>query len=740
MTHTDTRRAALAAGLILLSMLSGLALAGDPASVAIKSATIVRAARVPVIDGHIDPEEWAGATLIEDLQQIQPNEFAPPTQRTQIYLLYDKDALYIAARMWDTNPVTARILRQGELLNGDDHFGVILNPENDRRSGYMFVVGANGVRVNAIYQNVTQAQYDWDGIFDATGSQDDDGWVAEMAIPYKTISFDPQGDTWGINFFRVIAGVNERIGWVSRNRAQDPSIVGVVQGFSGLERGLGLDVVPAASVSQRREFDPAGSEIKTRPSLDVFYKITPTLNGALTFNTDFSATEVDDRQVNLTRFGLFFPEKRDFFLTDLDIFEFGHIGPQNTGFAGTNTTTTRASRENGRPFFSRRIGLAATGDPIDLNYGGKLTGRVGRWSIGALGIRQDAFGTIDSSDLFVGRLSANVLAESSVGVIATHGNPRSNVDNSLVGADFLYQNSRLPGGSVIQAEGWLQTTQTTGLEGDDSAFGLGLRVPNNTGWRGAIGFKELDTRFNPGLGFLSQAGIREYTAEAGYTYRPFNRPVRFLFAGLDGRRVELISGELQTETIALRVLETSNQSGDFMKALLIRNREVLFIPFAISPGVILPPGDYSFDERMIEIAPTAQRRVSGRLTYRAGEFYDGDHTNLIGELTYRPAKHFRATLTYDYNDVNLPQGDFIVRLMSLRADIVFSSRLSWVNLVQYDNVSGVVGINSRLHYIPEDGKEVFLVFNHNLQEPATTGGFQSTFAELTAKVNYTFRF
>jgi Domain of unknown function (DUF5916)/Carbohydrate family 9 binding domain-like len=697
---------------LLLPWLAVTATAAEQASADTKSVRIVRATGVPVIDGHIDPDEWAGATLIEDLHQIQPNEFAKPSQRTQIYLLYDKDALYVAARLWDTRPVTARILRQGELLAGDDHFGVILNPENDRRSGYMFVVGPNGVRVNGIYQNVTQTQFDWDGIFDATGSQDKDGWVAEMAIPYKTISFDPQGDTWGINFFRVIAGVNERIGWVSRNRAQDPSIVGTVQGFSGLERGLGLDVVPSVSVTSRREFDPAASETDTHPSLDIFYKITPTLNGALTFNTDFSATEVDDRQVNLTRFGLFFPEKRDFFLTDLDIFEFGHIGPQNTGFAGVNTATTRASRENGRPFFSRRIGLAPTGAPIDLDYGGKLTGRVGRWSIGALGIQQEAYGTVESADLFVGRLSANVFDESTIGIIATNGNPRSNLNNSLIGADFLYQNSRLPGGSVIQAEAWVQGTQTTGLEGDDTAFGLGLRVPNNTGWRGAIALKELGTNFNPGLGFLNQAGITDYTAEFGYTYRPAGKPVRWLFGGLDARRVDLVSGELQTQTFTWRALETSNHAGDILYVHLVRNREVLFEPFEISPGVVLPVGDYTFDEHVVTIDPGEQRRISGRLTYRGGDFYDGDHMNLIGELTFRPGKHFRTTLTYDYNDVNLPEGDFIVRLTSMRLDIVFSSRLSWVNLIQYDNVSGVVGINSRLHYIPEDGREAYLVLNH----------------------------
>ncbi len=724
----------------LMPGVAGSAAAAEPPPDEDKSVTIVRAAKPPVIDGRLDPDEWANAVLIEDFRQIQPNEFAAPSQRTQIYLLYDKDALYVAAKLWDTNPVTARIMRQGELMNGDDHLGVIINPENDRRSGYLFAVGPNGVRVNAIYQNTTQTQFDWDGIFEATGRQDADGWIAEMAIPYKTISFNPAGDTWGINFFRVIARTNERIGWVSRNRAQDPSIVGTVTGFSGLQRGMGLDVVPSVSVRTTREFNPEDRRTEVRPSVDVFYKVTPSLNAALTFNTDFSATEVDDRQVNLTRFGLFFPEKRDFFLTDLDIFEFGHIGPQNTGQSGVNLATTRASRENGRPFFSRRIGLAANGAPIDLDYGGKLSGRMGRWSVGTLGIRQEESPGVDAADLFVGRVAANVFNESSVGFIATHGNPRSNLDNTLVGADFLYQNSRLPGGSVMQAEAWLQDTETEGLTGDTGAFGIGLRIPNNTGWRSAIAVKQLEANFNPGLGFLSQAGIREYTGELGYTYRPVGKAYRFMFAELEARRVDLLAGDLQTQTFVLRALETGNRTGDVLKLNVIRNREVLADPFAISRNVVLPVGDYTFDEAFAEITFGGQRRISGKVGYRGGEFYDGDHMNMTGELTYRPSKYFRTTLIYDYNDVNLPEGDFIVRLTSLRADIVFSSQLSWVNLVQYDNVSGVVGINSRLHWIPEDGKEAFLVLNHNLQDPLAPGGFQSTFSELTAKVNYTFRF
>jgi hypothetical protein len=327
-----------------------------------KSVRITRAASPPVIDGVLDDAVWANAAAIDDMHEVQPTEYAEASERTIVYLLYDDDALYVAARLYDREPgkVTDRILRQGEQVFGDDWFSVIIDPFHDRRSGYRFLTNPNGLRQEGLYQNVSDTQWEWQGIWYAAGSVDDEGWVTEIAIPFKSISFDPSNDTWGINFRRAIARRDERIAWVSRNRNTDPSTSGIAVGFEGLQQGMGLDVVPSVSVKSERSFDPGGSDSEWDPSLDVFYKVTPGITSALTINTDFSATEVDDRQVNLTRFGLFFPEKRDFFLQDADIFEFGNLD------------------ENGRPFFSRSIGLSSSGDPVDLNIGGDAVQRTSR--------------------------------------------------------------------------------------------------------------------------------------------------------------------------------------------------------------------------------------------------------------------------------------------------------------------------------------------------------------------------
>ena len=336
---------------------------------------------------------------------------------------------------------------------------MLLDPFHDRRSGYRFMTNPNGLRQEGLFQNISEEQWDWEGIWYTASTIDEQGWVTEIAIPFKTLSFDPSNDTWGINFRRAIARRDERTGWVSRNRNSDPSTSGTVVGLTGLEQGVGLDIVPSLSVSERRPFDGTASTTDTDPSLDLFYKITPSLTGALTINTDFSATEVDDRQVNLTRFGLFFPEKRDFFLQDADIFEFGGL------------------EENGRPFFSRRIGLSDDGTPIDLEVGGKLTGRVGplehRRAQRAPGRRSAR--RVPADNATVARASANLLEESSIGMIVTEGNPGSTVDNSLAGVDFLYRNSRLPGGKLVEVGAWVQESDTDGETADQSAHGLRVR-------------------------------------------------------------------------------------------------------------------------------------------------------------------------------------------------------------------------------------------------------------------------
>jgi len=323
------------------------------------------------------------AALVEDLHQVFPQEYAAPTQPTRVRVFYTEDALYVGAQMVETDPgqITDRVLRQGQSLDVDDVFAVILDPYLDRRNGYRFEVNPNGVRWEGLFQNIIEVESNWDGIWEARSQKNDDGWAAEIRIPFQSLSFNPDSSTWGVNFNRIRRSNNENIAWMSNNREINPSTAGTATGLRGLRQGVGLDIVPSMTLRRRRTYGTDGfTENDFEPQLDLFYKITPQLNASLTLNTDFSATEVDDRQVNLTRFNLFFPEKRDFFLNDADLFQFGSIGGNG------NSATSRPSRENARPFFSRKLGLSQSGAPVDIEYGGRVSGRIGRWNIGTLAI------------------------------------------------------------------------------------------------------------------------------------------------------------------------------------------------------------------------------------------------------------------------------------------------------------------------------------------------------------------
>ena len=706
-----------------------------------KQVRAVRVATPPVIDGRMDDAVWQQAEVITDFHQIRPGNQTEPSERTEVYVVYDDDAIYIAARMYDSEPdlIAAPVIRHGQGMGSDDRLVVILDPFNTQRTGYRFETNLNAARHEALYTSVNSFQIEWNTIWDTATSVDGNSWIAELEIPFKSLPFDPSIDTWGFNFGRGIRRRGEEMAWVSYNRTYNPSISGLVTGLEGMDQGVGLDLVPSFSTSRNKNFSLNTTNTQTDPSLDAFYRLTPSLNAALTINTDFSATEVDNRQVNLTRFNLFFPEKRDFFLNDSDLFQFGSIGG---GFG--NSAESRAARENARPYFSRKLGLSQTGAPVDIEYGGRISGRVGRWNIGTLAIKQDEFGAVDASNLFIGRVSANVMAESSLGMIFTDGDPTSNRDNSVYGLDFRYQNTRLAGGQTIEGDMWYQRSDTPGRNGDDAAYGLALRSPNNSGLRGGIGFKEVQANFNPAMGYINRANIQDYTADVGYTHFFRDSFLQTAYAGIDAQKVNVIGGGLQSQVLAFRLLELDTNSRDRVSFQYQTNKEVVRNAFAVynapDKRVLIQPGNYSFNESTVAFNTAGQREFSGRFSMTKGDFYTGERNNLNSSVSWTQSRNFVMSMSYDWNDITLPQGDFITRLTSLSTQVAFSSTLYWVSLVQYDNLSEEVGVNTRLQWVPRAGQEGFIVLNYNLQDKDKDNTFESAVSDLSVKFKYTLRF
>jgi hypothetical protein len=259
--------------------------------------------------------------------------------------------------------------------------------------------------------------------------------------------------------------------------------------------------------------------------------------------------------------------------------------------------------------------------------------------------------------------------------------------------------------------------------------------------RGALRYAHLEDNFTPGLGFVNRQGIDELDLGTEYTYRPAQGLLRSVLFGINAERVETIAtGEIESQEIDFRLLDLEGRQGDSLQFRRTRNREVLIEAFEISENVVIPPGDYSFNETNLEISTGDQRKVWGSLDYTIGDFYDGDRVEIEASLSWRPSNRLRTQLAYDINDIRLPVGAFVTRLARFRTDVVFSPRLSWVTLIQYDNVSEVLGVNMRLHWIPEPGRDGFLVLNRNVQDLDRDNRFDALSAEAAIKFNYTFRF
>ena len=708
-----------------------------------------RISTAPDIDGRIGDAEWAGAARISDLHEVEPVEFTTPTERTVWYVAYDDNYLYVAAHAYDSEPdeIVAQVLRQGGDIQSDDHMGVIIDAFNNKRSGYSFSLNPNGVRAEAIYAIPTRPSDDWDGIWRGAAMLVDDGWTMEMAIPFNTITFVPENDTWGINFQRRIARKAERIAWQSRNGEINPTVSGEVYGLENLSQGIGLDVIPSASSVYTRDYQPSASDSELNPSLDISYKLTPSINALLTINTDFAATEVDNRQLDLERFSLFFPEKRSFFLTDFDIFQFGGISTESGPRArvvGTRSGT------NGLAFFSRRIGLTSDRLPVDIIAGTKLSGRLGNYDFGTLYIRQDAYVTedgdqIDESDLLVTRVSRGILEESSVGAIYTQGDPGSDLDSSLVGADFLYRNTRIGTNRSMLGNFWVQKSDNEGLSGDDMAWSATLSFPSRLGFEGGVQIHEVEENFDPALGFANRTGVRLYGGEMGYRrIRPGNPFVREVSHDVELERWEYLdTGFVQSQEIQVVPVGLRSREGDFWRIDVKLQKEGLLIgeqPLD-SIGITIPPGEYSFERVGMFLRTATHRPLYFELRVEDGGWYNGDRTQIRPELAWTPNEYLKFSLKYDYSTYDFPgEQSAITRQVTFQNDIAFNAKWSLVTLAQYDNVSEDVGINSRLRYNLSAGQDLWFVINHNMNRDPIDDRFHSVESVAAVKIRYTFRY
>ena len=686
-----------------------------------KQFTVPHTEHPPVLDGKVDAAEWRDAAVLTDLTQVYA-EGQSPSEATEFLVMRDADNLYIAARLRDREP--AKIVHsqrvQGQSVVGDDNIEFYIDPYLTRRTGYLFYVNPNGVQRDGLALQGDGFNMDWNGIWQARASIDDQGWQAEVVLPFKTLPFNPDSDRWGINFVRFIPRRGEYSAWSHRNRSLSLDIAGDMLGMRGASQGRGLDVVPSIALTQAHSTDGRDA-LSSKPSLDVFWRVNPALTASLTLNTDFSATEVDDRQVNLTRFSLFFPEKRQFFLEDASTFDFADL------------------TENGRPFFSRTIGLSSVGQPVDLDGGVKITGRSHRVGFGALAVHQAAQPGADASWLMVGRAYASLFEQSTIGAIVTVGDPARGTASHLGGLDLNYRARRGRYSTVVDAGAWYQQSSNPGSNGDDGAWGLraGIGAPND---RVDIGVKvtEIQRNFRPALGFVNRVGIRQYDARAKQRLRLEGTPLRDWQYGVESQQVYSIDGPLESRSLKLVPANLLGRKGDMATIEYSFNHEHLTAPFLLPGGLRVAAGNYDFQRFRAWLKTAEYRKVQLLLETQLGNFYGGRRTDTRVGVIWQPHAPLYLNAQYLTNSLTMPGGRFIARTYSLGANLPFNVRWAWLNTLQYDNVSRRMGLNSRLRWVPELGKVAYLVVNYDWLE-TDDGSFIPRNRETTLKAGYTFR-
>jgi hypothetical protein len=709
---------------------------GDDSANAIPAATqsmdtirpsirIVHTDNPPVIDGQLDDPAWEHAALLTRLIQVEPVPGQEPSEKTEIRLLYDRDFLYLGYRCYDQEPnaILAREMVRDVPLTTDDRISLVFDTYHDLQNGYLFSVNPAGTKWDALIEPGELFRDEWNAIWYAKARIDEQGWTAEVAIPFKSVSFDPNKTTWGFNIMRAVRRGNEIVRWASPSpdfTFINLGAAGTIEGLAGIEQGLGLDVKPLFAATYRTDRRNSDTDRIGQPSLDAFYRVTPGVTASLTVNTDFSEAPVDERQINLGRFDLFFPETRDFFLQDAGIFEFSGI------------------EENGRPFFSRTIGIRQSGDPkpIDLHAGAKVTGRAGRWGIGLLDVQQAEYEDVSSQNLGVARFTYDIFEESFIGAIATHGNPASNDDNAVVGMDLRLRNSRFRGDRVLTADAYVLRSFSENLSGDESSFAARVQYPNDlVNW--SLSYQLLDDNYNPALGFLNRVGIQRVDGRFRYRVRPENW-LRTVDSEATFLTVWDTDGKVESVGFTWDILKLENQVEDILTLTYKRTREDLVDPFEISDGVIIPPTSYTWDRIGATLETTKARAVSLVLSVEWGGFYSDSRFDSKATLEWRPSRHLFVSLEYEQNDVRLDEGNFTTRLAVLRVDAAFTPDLSWTSLAQYDNVSDTLGIQSRIRWIVEPGDEIWLIFNQGYE--ASHRRVRSILSDVTLKVGYTLRF
>ncbi|WP_240484985.1 carbohydrate binding family 9 domain-containing protein [Arenibacter latericius] len=700
-----------------------------------------------LMDGIVDEAFWMAIPAQESFLMQEPMEGGMPTEKTQVRIAYDSQHLYIAVICFDSDPsgIKAFQKKRDASLETDDRFRLILDTFMDKRSAYFFEINPLGLRGDGLISS-GQGQtlnMDWDGIWKAWTYVGDFGWSAEIRIPFSSINFDTKREVWGINFQRTIRRKNEELLWTGHRRNQGllrPQNAGILTGLVNPSQGVGLEVIPYAIAQASKENDveneESGSNTTADVGFDINYNITSQLKASITYNTDFAQAEVDSRQINLTRFPLRFPEKRDFFLEGSSILQF-------------------APSSGVDPYFSRRIGLV-NGIRIPITYGGRLVGNVGKNNIALIHVRTGKKGELNPENFTVARYRRNFWKESSIGVLYTHRSTEDDLllgtpvqDRKTWGADLNLSTSVLFGSKTLQFSAFFighnpasPFDDTTSLS-DRSVRGFRFNFPNQP-WSAWVSYREFGEDYDPAVGFNQRNGFKRL--QPAVNYAPLfekSKIIRTIEWGIYYEYLTSLENKLLTENLRFNLGSIRFESDDRIGVEVARNFEFLEENFDIlnDGSVIVPADEYVNWRYEVEASSASYRKVSGTVGYEAGEFWTGNISSWALGVTVRPSPGINLSSGYTHTEVTTIDSGFSTNLFRMDLGLDFTPDISLSSNIQFDDVSDLLGTNTRFRWIITPGTDVFLVYNHNwLNNPGVDRRLITTQKGAAMKVVYTYRF
>ena len=692
------------------------------------------------IDGLLNEPEWKMVLPAKDFIQRDPIQGSPATEKTEVYVIHDKENLYIGAILFDSNPdgILAYQKRRDQSLRTDDRFMWILDTFLDGRTGYFFEVNPAGLLGDGLiiggdsYWGINK---DWNGIWDARVVVIPEGWSVEVVIPFRTLNFDPNLDTWGINFQRTVRRKNEDMKWEGFERNKkitQPIHAGYLKGLKNLTQGNGLEFKPYFSLKNQEmnmvkdNFNDIG--------FDVSINITSGLKASLTYNTDFAEAEVDQRRVNLTRFPLRYAEKRGFFLEGAGVYSF-------------------SPRNDVTPFFSRRIGLS-DGEQIPINYGGRLSGQIGNYEIGVIQAQTNSKGDIAGENFTVARVKRAFFKQSYFGLVYTDRSSRTmepdsnELDQSLFGADLELKTSEFMGDKNLQFQTFFvhHTAPYSEPElsiSDLSVRGFRITYPNDI-FRSHVSYREFGNNYNPAVGFGRRNGFKRIQPSFSYHPRPerydFIRQVEF---GIQYEFMTDLENKMLKKQTTITPFNIRFESQDQLSAKIVSLIEYLDKPFTIYEDITIPIEEYSSEELQVKFETSEKRMLSTEFEYQTGDFWNGQKQTIKTQISVKPFSGFNIQTEYEKNTVKLSGKSFNTELYNFELGIYPTPRTAIFSNLQYDNVSDALGLFAKLQHTIRPGSDFYLVYTHNwisLSDQIFDFDLMTVSKVSSLKINYSLRF